>query len=298
MRICGGARRVIPILLSGLFLNLIINTVLAYLGKLTVENCAYTTLLSVILTSFPVLLYFTGNKAIPVFRRSLFKIDIPTSFRIIKAGMTSFFMNMTICTVSVIMNNYLVIRGGSLAIAAYGIISSFTMPLLMCVAGICQGMQYFFSNRIYTDRVKILKMTFFSSIVFTGSAVFASVAMPKFIAELFTNSTVLASLSVEGMHYIFLTLPLVGFQLLIAAFLQSGQRTVYALFINMSRQFVFLIPILFIFSRWWGVTGIWIAVPTADILSMIVALIFSRFGKEKFYNLLELSSIQTDKVQI
>jgi Na+-driven multidrug efflux pump len=67
--------------------------------------------------------------------------------------------------------------------------------------------------------------------------------------------------------------PLVGFQIVAAAFFQYIGHAKLAIFVSMTRQLLFLLPLLWTLPRWLGATGVWISMPIADCGSIILAAI-------------------------
>ena len=94
------------------------------------------------------------------------------------------------------------------------------------------------------------------------------------LGKAFTSDTTLLRLSEEGIRYTFLAMPLIGFQLIVTSFFQSIRQAPKAITMNISRQFLFLIPALGLFSHRWGLTGIWLAIPFADLMASLIALFF------------------------
>ena len=78
----------------------------------------------------------------------------------------------------------------------------------------------------------------------------------------------------RGAAYTFLAMPLLGFQLIVTSYFQSIRQAPKAITMNISRQFLFLIPALGLFSHWWGLTGIWLAIPFSDLMATLIALFF------------------------
>ena len=76
------------------------------------------------------------------------------------------------------------------------------------------------------------------------------------------------------MRYVFVALPIVGIQLIGAAYFQAIGKALPALLLTLSRQGIFFIPLLFILPRFYGVDGVWMAFPIADVLSTIVTGFF------------------------
>ena len=75
-------------------------------------------------------------------------------------------------------------------------------------------------------------------------------------------------------------MPLIGYQIIATSFFQSINKAPQAIIMNISRQFVFLIPALGIFSRLWGLTGIWLAIPFADLMATTITTLF--LSREKW----------------
>jgi len=63
----------------------------------------------------------------------------------------------------------------------------------------------------------------------------------------------------------------VGFQIVVGNFFQSIGMAKKSIFISLSRQLVFLIPMLLILPRYFGTTGVWASITVADGLSIIVS---------------------------
>ena len=81
----------------------------------------------------------------------------------------------------------------------------------------------------------------------------------------------------------FIMLPVVGFQIIISNFFQSISKAPKAIFMSLSRQVIFLIPSLYLFSKWFGLTGVWLSIPFSDLLAALVALILILREKRFFY---------------
>jgi len=67
--------------------------------------------------------------------------------------------------------------------------------------------------------------------------------------------------------------PIIGFQMVASTFFQSIGMAGKAIFMSLTRQVLFLLPMLLIFPAIFGVKGVWYSMPAADFLSGIVAVI-------------------------
>ena len=78
--------------------------------------------------------------------------------------MAPFLMNLTASGVNIIMNHQLVRGGGDLAIGAYGIVNSYAILIVMCVMGLCQGMQPIVGYNYGAQKYKRMKDTLLMTI--------------------------------------------------------------------------------------------------------------------------------------
>ena len=77
----------------------------------------------------------------------------------------------------------------------------------------------------------------------------------------------------QGMRLIVILFPIVGFQIVAAAFFQYIGHAKLAIFVSMTRQLLFLLPLLWIIPRFLGATGVWVAMPIADCASTSLAAV-------------------------
>lgn len=192
--------------------------------------------------------------------------------------MAAFIMNITTGMVNIIMNRYLENNGGDYAIGAFGIISSYSIQVSMLLMGICQGMQsvigYFYAAGHRQMTLHILRKAIRTGSLIACCGFIIGEAFAPWLVKAFTSDPTLLQLSEEGLRYTFLAMPLLGFQLIVTSYFQSIRQAPKAITMNISRQFLFLIPALGLFSHWWGLTGIWLAIPFADLMATLIALFF------------------------
>lgn len=192
--------------------------------------------------------------------------------------MAAFIMNITTGMVNIIMNRYLENYGGDYAIGAYGIISSYSILISMLLMGICQGMQPIVSYNYATGHTSLtlhsLRLAIYTGSLIAITAFILGETLSPWLVQIFTSDTTLLGISAKGLRLTFLAMPLMGLQLIVTSFFQSIRQAPKAITMNISRQFLFLIPALGLFSRHWGLTGIWLAIPFADLMSTLIALFF------------------------
>ena len=272
------------IILTGVIVNILLDPILIFGFQLGIEGAAIATVISMAVSSALILKHFHCPANQLRLKLSDFSPHILLLVSIIGIGMAAFIMNITTSMVNIIMNRYLVNYGGDYAIGAYGIISCYSVLVATLMMGICQGMQTIVSynfgtgNFLRTRRTLELSIQIGTLIVCTGFIIGELFA--PWLISIFTSNEMLITLSTGGLRLTFLMMPLIGYQIIATSFFQSINKAPQAIIMNISRQFVFLIPALGIFSRLWGLTGIWLAIPFADLMATLITTLF--LSREKW----------------
>lgn len=179
--------------------------------------------------------------------------------------------------VVIVINHRLKVHGGDYAIGAFGIINSIGSLFAMIVIGFNQGMQpiagyNFGANK--RDRVfQVFKSTIIAGTCVTTLGFLVCEILPHQIASAFTQNQKLIDMAVVGMRINMMIFPIVGFQMVTSTFFQSIGRARISIYLSLSRQVLFLIPALLVIPYFWGLNGVWIAVPIADFTSSLLTLI-------------------------
>ena len=107
---------------------------------------------------------------------------------------------------------------------------------------------------------------------FTTLGFLACVFFPHGIAGLFTDDASLISLAANGLIICVLAFPLIGSQIIIGNFFQAIGKARLAIFLSLTRQILFLLPLIVILPLFIGIDGIMYAGPIADFVAGVVAL--------------------------
>ena len=94
------------------------------------------------------------------------------------------------------------------------------------------------------------------------------------ILSLFGNDAEYLSHGVWAFRIFAITFFTIGIQITVSSFFQGLGRALPALIVGSARQVIFLIPGILLLPRFFGLTGLWIAFPIADILGAVVSLVW------------------------
>ena len=211
------------------------------------------------------------------FHRGIFKLKKAIVFDSLAIGMSPFLMNMASCFIVILINQGLQKYGGDLAIGAFGIINRVVFVVVMVVLGLNQGMQpiagYNFGARHYERVMQVLKYTIFGATIFTTIGFLLGMICPGQVVSIFTKDAQLTQIAEEGFRYVVMFFPIVGFQMVTSNFFQSIGMPGKAIFLSLTRQLIFLVPMLLILPRFYGQIGIWLSMPISDLAASIVSAI-------------------------
>ncbi|MFR9165032.1 MAG: MATE family efflux transporter [Dysgonomonas sp.] len=290
MRASGYPIKSMQVMLIGTGLNVILNPVFIFGFRMGVQGAAIATVLSMFVGFVYALHHFMNKNSILRFHINYFSLRKQLVQKILSIGLSPFCMQLVGCIGVLIINRLLKQYGSDLAVGANGIISSFTLLLSMLVMGVAHGMQPIVGFNLGAGRMdriqQVLKLSIISATVVTGLGWVMSLLIPNILVSAFSSNKELVSIASNGLHLTMLFFLPVGSQIIICQFFQSMGKAWKTIFLSLSRQCFFYIPTILIFSSNWGVNGIWLAQPFADVISVIIAwgfLIYFIKNKKKNY---------------
>jgi Na+-driven multidrug efflux pump len=209
------------------------------------------------------------------FQKGGYKLQKWIVKRILSVGMSPFFMNSTACLVVIVFNQGLKQYGGDMAIAAYGIVHKLTFLFIMVVMGLNQGMQpiasYNFGAKLYSRLKETVTLTAICAIAVTSTGFIICEIFPRTLVMMFTSDESLIEVAARGLRISFMFYPIVGFQMVTSNFFRSIGYAGTSIFLSLTRQLLFLLPLMFILPHFFGLVGIWASMPAADLISCIVS---------------------------
>lgn len=246
-----------------------------------------------------VLVHFLNRRSVIHFRGHMWKLCGPIMRRICLLGLPPCLMNLCGCLVVIIFNTQFLRYEGAMGVGAYSIVNRVLLGIAMVVVGIAQGLQPIAGYNLgigYYSRVRrVFYYAVCSAFVLTllcwvGIQLYPEAVVRAFVKEQDANSSQLIALATRGLRIMGLAFPLVGTQIIIGNFFQSIGRPIMSVFLNISRQFLVLVPCLLLLPLWWGGTGIWLSQMVADIFCallsyLVIYLFFTRVFHKKDSNL-------------
>ena len=282
----GSAKTAMAAMLISSCLNIILTPIFIFSFGMGIKGAAIATVLSQVAGALYILVYFASGKSTLSFRIANLRPSIPLIKEVLAIGASAFVRFSSLSIMLVVANNMLLIYGGDLAVAVFGIIHKVLMFSIMPMNGVVQGLLPIVGfnygakqpNRISESILLGMKAaTLIALIAFLMIMIF-----PKQIMLIFTNDAAAIESGQFALRIIFIISFTIGVSIVTSGVFQALGNARAALLLSLSRQVLFLIPLLLILPPIFKLTGIWIAFPLADLLSFLLSLWYIKQYKSFF----------------
>ncbi len=199
-------------------------------------------------------------------------------------GFPSLLAQLSSGIVMIIFNIIILRLEGNTGVAAYGVIANISLVVISIYTGIAQGIQPLVSRehgyghlrarRLFLNDA-LITMTVFSVLAYVFLYVCASPVIAVFNSE---NDPALAAIAAPGIRMYFTSILFAGYNTIISTYFTSVERPLPAHILSLLRSLILIIPIAFIMSALWGMTGVWLALPVTELITAILGVIFDKRG--------------------
>ena len=286
LRAAGKPRQAMNATIFTVVLNTILDPIFIYPLNLGIQGAAYATILSQVLALVWQMRIFSNKNELLHLSRGIYRLKKSIVENILAIGLSPFSMNVCACIVVIFINKGLLQYSGDLAVGAYGIANKVCFIFVMVNMGLNQGMQpiagYNYGAMKFDRLMQVLKLAVIAGTCITTCGFLVAEFIPGPCARLFTTDPELIRLSVNGMRIMMAAFVLVGSQMVITNFFQSIGMAKISMFLSLSRQMIFLLPMLLLLPLFLGVDGIWWAMPISDTIAEIVAVVMMMTYMRKF----------------
>lgn len=241
---------------------------------LGISGAAYATILAQILALCYQARLLGDKRQLIHFSRGTYKLQSQIIKNIIAIGVSPFAMNVCSCIIVIFINNQLVSYGGDLAVGAYGISNKILFVFTMFVLGLNQGMQpiagYNFGAQRFDRLMRVVKLTMLSATAVVTVGWCFAMFLPQLCVRLFTTDATLIGIAANALRITGCMFPIVGYQMVTTNFFQCIGKVKVSIFLSLSRQLIFLLPMLWLLPHFFQLNGVWFSMPTSDLLASVV----------------------------
>ncbi len=259
--------------------NIVLDPIFIFGFGMGVKGAALATILGQAVGAVWVVWYFVSGAGVVGLKRENIRVRWDEVRQFLPIGMTPFLVQLTSSLMHTVLNHQLVRYSGEAGLSIGGIVFSIMMFFVIPVMGSSMGLQpiaVYIGGGLNFRRVRrALILGLASATLITCGAFIVIHGFAPQIAGLFINDdTVFLSDAVHAIHIFFSLLCVVGFQVVGSQYFLAVGRPRIAMFLGLTRRFIFILPMFMIFPIYWGSDGIWMAGPAADLLSLMLTVFF------------------------
>ena len=258
--------------------NLTLDYILIKVFDMGMMGAAWATSLSYGVCATYIIYFFLSGQSILRPKLSNFFINYNTVLQITSLGSVTLVRQAMVSLTVLLVNNILFTIGGESSIIVYAIISRMLMFATFPIFGITQGFLpiagYNYGAKNWLRVRNIINTSILYSSVLATIVFLLIFFYSDFIPQIFSKDVIVSEQTPMALRYVFMALPIIGIQLIGAAYFQAIGKAKPALLLTLSRQGFFFIPLLFFLPPYIGVNGVWLSFPIADLLSTLVTIYF------------------------
>ena len=278
LRAEGKASVSMTVMLIGAITNIILDPIFIFGFGMGVAGAAWATVLGQFLAFAYASRFFLLRKSLVQVKMKHWIPEGNVIREIVSLGIPAFVRQSGQSIVSVMLNNMLGLYGGAIYISAYGVVNRLIMFLFMPLFGTVQGFQpvagFNYGAKLFGRVRKTLKLTVLYASVYTSLGFIALFFFPRFFAGIFSTDPYLIRTVSQVMRFVVAAFPLIGLQIIGGSYFMVVGKSFPSLMLNLSRQFLLLIPLLVVLPPIFGLTGLLISFPIADFMATIITVLW------------------------
>ena len=289
MRSSGFPKKAMALTIFTVVFNTILDPIFIFVFDMGIAGAAWATVIAQTVAMIVVLKHFSDKERAFHFEKGIFKLDMRVAKDSLAIGMGPFLMNAAACLVTLFINQQLRDYSGDLGIGAYGICNRLIFMFIMICMGLNQGMQpiagYNYGAKQYSRVKEVFWMTAKLGTIVTCICFIIGMFFPRVAVGIFTHDEALMEMASHGLRILVIGFPIVGFQMIGTNFFQCLGMVKKSVILSLSRQILFLLPLLYALPLWHDASGVWMSFPVSDVLSAALTAILLRRLFKKFNRL-------------
>ena len=268
-------------MLTGSFVNVILDYVFMFPMKMGISGAAIATGFSPIFSLFVLSIHFFRKQhTLKLVRCRILFRQIGRS---ITLGLSSWITEVASGAVLLVFNLIILRITGNLGVAAYGIIANIALVAVAIFTGIAQGIQPLVSRFYSTGEADSLKKVrnaanllalFLAAAFYAVIFLFSDQVIAVFNSE---HNTALIPLAREGLRLYFVGFFFAGINIVMTAYLSAVELPKQGMFLSLLRGAILLVPLVLILPQFLEMTGVWLSFPLCELLTAgMLALLLRR----------------------
>ena len=268
-------------MLIGSFSNIVLDYIFIFPMQMGIFGAVFATGLSPIISITMMLPHWIGKKN--TFRFIKMKIRKDIIGQDLSLGFPSLLAQLSSGIVMIAFNAIILKLEGNTGVAAYGVVANISLVIVAIYTGIAQGIQPLLSTfyGVGNDKQARTVLRYAMTTMLTVSCViylliffFAQPITSIFNSE---NNMELQQIAVNGLKLYFISNPFVGYNVILATFFTSVEKALPAHILSILRGLILIIPMAFILSALWKMTGVWLTYPITESLTALLGFVIYKY---------------------
>lgn len=263
-------------MLVGSFSNIVLDYVFLFplhmgiFGAVLATGCAPVislTILSRHWTAKQNQFHLKKAKPSPSLTRTIISLGIPSLITEVASGIVMIVFNTVILTLQ-----------GNIGVAAYGVVANLSLVITSVYTGIAQGAQPILSRLYgYNDPQSIrqvFKYAAATALMISFCVYFFFLAAAQPVVGIFNSeqNRELQQIAETGLKLYFMAIPFVGFNIILSTYFTSTEQAFPAQIVSLSRGFFVILPMAFLMSSFFQMTGVWLSYPLTESIVAVAGI--------------------------
>lgn len=258
-------------------INIALDAILIYGFNMGIQGAAIATVVAQIFTTVAGIIYFVSKKSNIRLRLSDLKPSFISNMQIMALGSSPFIIQMASSAIMIIINNTIKNYGTDIHIAAYTTVISLAMFIFMPMVGLTHGLQpiigFNYGAKKFDRTKQAIKIGVIASGIWMTLLWIIIQLFPGTFINLFTNNETLVAEGIKIIRSYMIAMPLIAIAFVGTSYMQSIGKPMHALFLNLFRQVIMIMPLIIILPKLIGLDGIWFAQPISDVVSTVLVVL-------------------------
>ncbi len=270
-------------MLTGSIVNVVLDYVFIFIFNWGMWGAALATSISPIVGLLILSVHFIKKKNHMTFGK--IKIRYSILKRILSNGFASFIVELSAGIVIFIFNRVIIDIMGDLGVSAYSIIANLSLIATAIFTGVGQAIQPIVSvnfGALKMERVyEAGKLAIFTSLALGIVFYISGLLFPEQLVKIFSKGDkALLDITVVGIKIYFTSFILMGVNIVMTTYLQSKEYSKVSMYISLFRGVVFTMVLLLILSRSFGIIGVWMTLPIAELMTLVLSVILFKNSRK------------------
>lgn len=266
--------------------NMILDALFVAVFKWGLEGAAAATAISQFVGGLAPLIYFACPNS-SLLRLGKTHFDGKALLKACTNGASELMSNISMSIVSMLYNAQLLKYAGENGVAAYGVLMYVSLVFQAVYIGYSVGtapiISYNYGAQNHTELKSLLKKSLISISIFAVMMFAASLALSKPLSYIFVGyDKELLNLTVRAFSIFSFSFLFSGYAIFGSSFFTALNNGLISALISFMRTLVFQIAAVLIFPLIWQVDGIWLSIVAAEVMSVIVTILFLKANKKKY----------------